>query len=148
MPEYAIPFILCFAATISLKGPMLRVSSMILANWILGTMFVIYTQDATPWLFSAVIDTISARVILKRPASTIQAYIGIIYIIQIMFHAGFAFNDNPDRFAYYNWLTGLAFVQLIFLGGWIIDIRRKINSWNIFRLRDSVAVKIYNQGLE
>lgn len=109
--------------------PMRRTALVLLANWTANTAFVIASGIYDPWWFLIVTDALSARLILHRPAGRQQSVIGWFYMTQIIVHCVYGVS-NPAVAAQPYWLllTGLAFCQLVVLGGW--GAGRAYHSWH------------------
>lgn len=73
-------------------------------------------------IFMFCIDGIAARIITWEPAGKWQGYVGLSFILQMGVHAGkfgAELLGNSVYFDLYWWtLTGLAFLQLLLIGGW------------------------------
>jgi hypothetical protein len=92
------------------------------ANWLAGVGFNLATGITDGWWFNIAIDAAAAAVIMYRPASRPQSILGVTYCVQIAMHCGYGLlnllHQPVDPMPYYNWLTGIAWVQLLILGGW------------------------------
>jgi hypothetical protein len=110
--------------------PLLRTALAITVNWLVGTAYVQITHDYTPWYFNIVIDGIAAYVVMRRPASKVQGYIGLFYIIQICYHVGFGIRtlgiigEPGESTVYYDIITLIAWAQLMAMGMWCSGIWR------------------------
>lgn len=119
--EYFVP--LCVVVMLSTTGtrPMLRTALAIAANWLANTLYVYATVDYTPWAWFIATDAVAAWTVLWQPAGRVQSLIGWCFMAQILFHGVYAISD-PVLAAHSYWivLTLIAFLQLAFLGGWIV----------------------------
>jgi hypothetical protein len=103
------------------NGQLVRSMAAVALNWMLGLAFNFGTGITDGWWFNICIDIAAAVVILYRPAGRWQAALGVTYCIQIAMHCGYgllAIKGATDPMAYYNWLTGIAWLQLLVVGGW------------------------------
>jgi hypothetical protein len=106
---------------------LLRSLGAVVVNWLIGTAFAFGTGITDGWWFNICIDTGAAAAILFRPAGRWQAALGVSYVVQIAMHCGYgllSMRGAQDPMAYYNWLTGIAWLQLLILGGWCGGIWR------------------------
>lgn len=127
MFAYATGLILAvfFASLTSIRfadSRLLRAAVAIGCNWLAGVAFNELTGVTDGWLFNIVIDALAATAILWRPAGRTQSILGVSYCVQISMHCGYGLlillQKSVDPMPYYNWLTGIAWVQLLILGGW------------------------------
>lgn len=124
MPEifwpYAIPLAVVSALSImTFCAPIIRTASVLMANWIINTSFVLASGIYDPWFFYIVIDTFSAWAILYQPAGRMQSVIGWTFMTQIVLHAVYAISDpRIASVSYWQALLALGFIQLLLLGGW------------------------------
>ncbi len=98
-----------------------RCMAIVIANWLLGSSFVILTGVADPWWFSLMLDVAAGAAVLTRPAGRWQAALGTAYCAQICMHLGYAWcwwRSCADILRYYDQLTAVAWGQLGLLGGW------------------------------
>jgi hypothetical protein len=99
-----------------------RVAGAIFLNWLLGTAYVLKTGDYTPWMFSIVLDAITAAAVMWHPAGRTQVYIGLFYALQIAGHIGYGgrrlFGMEASALFYYDALTWIAWAQLLAIGVW------------------------------
>lgn len=117
---YALP--LCVVTSVAMlgNGQMIRTALAILLNWAIGTLFVMATDIYDPWWLFMGLDAAAAFVILYPPAGKIQALIGCTYITQILVHFIYSVSNHAiAAYSYWEVLTGVAFVQLLLLGGWV-----------------------------
>ncbi len=99
----------------------MRTATAIFLNWALGTAFVMATGIYDAWWFFMAVDGLTAWAILYPPAGRMQALIGCTYITQILVHFVYSFSNHAiAAYSYWEVLTGVAFVQLALLGGWIV----------------------------
>lgn len=121
----------------------------VLGNWVLGTVFALATGITDAWAWSMAIDTAAAAIILLRPAGRWQAGVGATYCAQIAMHLGYGWcwwRGCADAWAYYDWLTTVAWGQLALLGGWCGSIwLRPAGGW---RARPAVARRARLDRLE
>lgn len=103
-------------------SPMRRTASAMLASWAACVLFVDTTGIYDPWHWFILVDTLAAWAVLHQPAGKPQAFIGGIYMAQIMAHGIYGSmkltGDAPNRDSYWQVLISLAIVALAILGGW------------------------------
>lgn len=110
-----------FTAAARDQEQLARSAGAVLLNWLVGSAFAWATGITDAWWWSIVIDIAAATVILLHPAGRCQAAIGATYVAQIGMHFGYGWcwwRGCADAWAYYDWLTTVAWVQLGLLGGW------------------------------
>ena len=118
--HYAAPLFVLVIASMTGTGPMFRTAAAILGNWIANTAFVMVTGIYDPWYFFIATDAIAAGIVLYQPAQKVQAVIGWTYMAQIIIHVIYSISpENVAKYAYWQTLTWVAFLQLVLLGGWI-----------------------------
>lgn len=101
---------------------LLRSMAAVALNWLVGTAFAMTTGITDGWWFNIGLDALTAVVILYHPAGRWQAALGVSYCFQLLMHIGYGarvvFASGADAMSYYDWLTGIAWIQLLILGGW------------------------------
>lgn len=103
------------------NGQLVRCAAALAVNWLFGVAFGLLTGITDGWWFNILIDSAAAFVILWRPAGKWQAALGVTYCAQIAMHIGYGFlslRQANDPMPYYDWLTWVAWAQLLILGGW------------------------------
>jgi hypothetical protein len=65
-------------------------ASVVTIVWLANLGFAILTGDYYNWWFMFRVDFIAAFIILTPPCSTARAFIGILYIGQVIFHGVYA----------------------------------------------------------
>ncbi len=127
-----------------------RSMAAVLLNWLAGITYNSLTGITDGWQFNILIDSITATVILFRPAGKWQALLGVTYCVQIAMHGGYGALSMwgiPDPHKYYIALTAVAWLQLGLVGGWCGGIsgghfvRNRI--WN----RRSAAAQAVGRGV-
>jgi hypothetical protein len=118
MNEYMIGLLL-IAGPLAVcgRGAIARCAAIIILNWVAGYEFNELFGTFTPWVWTTMIDTIAAAVILWHPAGRWQAVIGATYVLQIACHSAFA-AWSWGAHSYWLTLTAIAWVQLMILGTW------------------------------
>lgn len=105
-----------------------RAALVVLVNWVLGTVFVLATGITDGWWFNIPIDLLAAAAIFHRLAGRWQAALAATYLVQLAGHAFYgwmAMRGDAAPWAYYGWLTAIAWLQLLLIGGWSADIWRR-----------------------
>lgn len=100
---------------------LLRACGAILANFMAGIIFELSTGILDHWGFNILIDSITALIIIARPAGRAQSLLVVSYCVQIAMHGAYGvlwIKGIAEATPYYNWLTGVAWIQLFILGGW------------------------------
>lgn len=113
--------------SLALEGRfMFRTAAALLANWSAHIAWWYVTNDPTPFIFSAVVDTATAVTILTRPAGRMQALIGWSLLVQITIHTAYWVNLLVHGYMlqaeqrYWLWLDWIATAQLLLAGGWAV----------------------------
>lgn len=118
----AVAIVAAATARLCNNGPLARTMLAIFINWIAEFLFKHFTGIHDPWQFNIVNDSISAAIILSRPASRWQAMIGVAYCIQIAMHGGYGARELISGIAswgkYNDALTTVAWLQLLLVGVW------------------------------
>lgn len=65
-----------------------------------------------------VLDTLSAALVLRKPAGLTQRAIGLLFAIMILVHAGFAISDQRGWSLYYSLQEAVGWLQLSCLFAW------------------------------
>lgn len=103
-------------------SPIRRTAAVLFANWTINTAFVLTFKIYDPWAWYIATDTLSAAIVLYRPAGKPQSMIGGLYMAQIVMHCVYGALEISRKAiaenSYWQVLTALAFVQLLVLGGW------------------------------
>ncbi|MEI9850020.1 MAG: hypothetical protein WDN24_03095 [Sphingomonas sp.] len=105
-----------------------RGALVVFANWVLGTVFALATRITDGWWFNMLIDAGAAAVILWRFAGRWQIALGLTYCVQVAGHLFYGWMLSRDAAApwpYYSWLTAIAWLQLMLIGGWSWDVWRR-----------------------
>jgi hypothetical protein len=113
---------------------MLRTIVAIAATNALSNAYTIATWDSDPFYWFMVTDLTAALVVLLWPAGRIQAIIGWSFVGKLAMHTGYGLAllyGEPDPVRYWWSLTGVGFLQLVFVGGWWAYARRP----DLFELR-------------
>jgi hypothetical protein len=100
------------------RGAVERCASVLMLNWLAGYCFNAWFGTFTPWAWSALIDTVSAVVILWHPAGRAQAILGGSYVAQLVCHFLYAATSIWTQHEYWQALTFIAWAQLAVLGIW------------------------------
>lgn len=106
---------------------MIRTTMALLANWLVHVAYWYATNDPTPYFFSIGVDTLTAVIILTRPAGRMQAMIGWTLLVQIMVGFGYALAVKTGGYVveaehrYWLWLDTIAAIQILLVGGWWIS---------------------------
>lgn len=118
---YLAPLLVVALLSTTGTKPMLRTALALVANWIANTAYVMATGDYSPWGWFIATDAAAAWIVLWHPAGRVQSLVGWCFMAQILLHGVYAISD-PILAArpYWEALTIIAFLQLLFLGGWII----------------------------
>jgi succinate dehydrogenase hydrophobic anchor subunit len=129
LPVWGYGLLLGVTAAMSLaveSRVMIRVSLALLTNWFAHMAWWMLTADPTPYIFSAVVDTATAVIVLTRPAGRMQALIGWSLLIQITIHFAYGLHVVMSDYSadaelkYWAWLDWIALVQIVLAGGWTI----------------------------
>lgn len=138
---FSIGILATTVACMLLGSHVIRLCSAVLfLNWATHSSFTFATGLYDPWYFLAVLDGLSAALLLTHPASKLQVILGATYASQILMHLAYGglklFGRFPDYDMYYDMLTIVAWAQLFVLGGGVSgDIGRRIyHSWSVWRL--------------
>lgn len=114
-----------FTARRKLNATIERCMVAVLLNWGAG-MAVSMAGWTDAWPVNIALDTLTAVVILWHPAGRWQAALGVTYCVQLAMHIGYGVRrllDYPaDAMSYYDWLTWVAFLQLLIIGGWNLGL--------------------------
>lgn len=137
---YAYMAFLALGALVALRGSfaMKRAMFTVAANYAAAFCYTWVSKDPTPWPLFMALDFVSAAIILIKPAGRAQALVGLIYLMQISIHTGYAIAlPNADGVVYWWLLTALAFLQLAVIGGWMLYDRgyrlpRAYAVWSVF----------------
>lgn len=116
------------------RGPMLRTILAIAASNALSNAYTIATRDSDPFWWFMAMDLAAAITVLIWPAGRAQAVIGWSFVGKLAMHTGYGLAllyGNPDAQRYWWGLTIVGFLQLIFVGGWWVYVRRP----DLFELR-------------
>ncbi len=145
----ALVLMLALASAVSRPAIQLaRCAAALGANWIVTGSFTFLVQT-DGWWFNLIIDTITAAVMLYRPAGKWQAILGISYVAQLACHVGYGvritFLGGADATLYYDWLAAIAFVQLFIVGAW--GVGGLWNSLGRWHRRHSGAAKARHRDL-
>lgn len=104
------------------RNQLWRVSTAVFLNWALGTVYVAFTGDYTPWMFWIALDFVTAVAVMWHPAGRMQVYIGLFYALQIAGHIAFGGRRlvglSADPIWYYDAVTYVAWAQLGAIGVW------------------------------
>lgn len=121
-------------SSIAVEGrSMVRTALALLANWAAHMAWWSLTADPSPYVFSIIVDTATAVIILTRPAGRMQALIGWSLLIQITIHFAYALHVLGGGYAveaearYWTWLDWIALAQIVLVGGGVIGgIRHRL----------------------
>ncbi len=133
--------VLWMMATITEGRFMIRTVLALLANWLAHMAYFAVSADPTPYLFSIVVDLMTAVVILSRPAGRMQATIGWTLLAQLFIHFGYLLHLLVGGYAveaeyrYWSWIDWIALGQLFLLGAWFTDGMAKRIYGNSYRHR-------------
>lgn len=135
LPAYAagllITAILCALSWWKTRdGALVRSFVAVAGIWVAGASYVAETGIYDPWPLSVVLDVMAAMIILRHPAGMFQAFLGVLFILQIAMHIGYAaakYQGGGDIYTYYDALTYAAWVQLLVLSGWASE--RLVKNW-------------------
>lgn len=146
---------LCFA--LSRAHPSLdRTALTIAGNWCAGTIYVLSSGVDDPVVWFALIDFLAAIIILKRPATYVQGFVGATYLMQITIHTGYLLASYGHAGAgyasahdlYLNVLTWVGWTQLIALFLWAGGHGRKARYFRRLRHPDGHIVTTHRSGDE
>lgn len=136
-----------FLAMAQKNGPMLRTALALLGCLIVDRLHFRVTHEYLPWVWYIATDTITAAIVLARPAGQVQAIIGATYLAEISFHI--AYGDYTHRngyhyqfaLCYWQILYAVAILQAVLMGGWTASgLVRFIPRWRaLFHRRTSAA---------
>ena len=126
LPAYAMGLlltaVLCVLAWWKVRdGALLRSFAAVAVIWAAGAAYVSETRIYDPWPLSMALDIMAAMIILRHPAGLFQALLGVLFMLQIAMHIGYAAakgNGSADIYLYYDALTYAGWVQLMVLSGW------------------------------
>lgn len=126
MPVYAtgllVTAILCALSWWKVRdGAIVRSMVTVAGIWVAGASYVAETGIYDPWQLSIALDVMAATIILRHPAGVYQALLGVLFILQIAMHIGYAgakWQGGGNPYLYYDAVTYAAWVQLLVLSGW------------------------------
>jgi hypothetical protein len=135
--------VLCAGAAILRDRCIFGVSAALLANWIINTVMVRSTGDASTWGVFLTVDYLSGIFILlalpllcgRFTAGAIV--IALSYALECVVHASYGLSDHGAWAAYRYWWTTfyIALAQMLFVVGWgLFEIARRF-----YRARRGVA---------
>lgn len=115
--------------------PMLRTSLVLCANCLfqLALAQFIPTDALAHAAIMFCADALACIAITLHPAGKWQSLVGFSYILQCGFHVGRIISPTPDIFLYWDRLTFTAYLQLAFLGGWLIYVGLGSPNWKLHR---------------
>ena len=118
---WAILFVMTVVVTVKGSWPMRRtvwtIAFVCALQFVIGRWFLDPASKEHALAMIAV-DTLACIMVTIPPVSTWQKAVGLTFILQIGGHFGRLAANNPDMSFYWWGLSVLAFVQLIFVGGW------------------------------
>lgn len=120
---WGLLLVMTVVVTIRGSGPMRRTIwtiAIVCALQFVFASYILPTDSVTHAIFMLCADALACFVITWHPAGKWQSVIGLSYILQIGAHVGRLAANNPDMSFYWWGLSLLAYVQLIFVGGWWI----------------------------
>ena len=103
----------------------IRTVAALLANWALQVAFYAISGLSTAWWFFLPLDAGTARYILKQPRGRTQGFVSFVLLAQIAMHASYGISDVLNGYSwaaeikYWNFLTALAAIQALGVGGGI-----------------------------
>lgn len=106
------------------RRAMFRTSAALFLNWLAQVVYYLVTKQSAPWAYFLLIDTLTAIVVLVRPAGKMQAIIGLTLVAQIAWHAAYGLfvllhgYSWAAHFRYWEVLWWVAAGQLFLMGGW------------------------------
>lgn len=119
-------YVVLILALVSEGRFMIRTTTALLANWLAHMLYWGVSHDPTPYFFSIGVDTLTAVIILTRPAGRMQAMIGWTLLVQIMVGFSYALAVKTGGYVveaehrYWLWLDTIAAIQILLVGGWWI----------------------------
>lgn len=117
----AVAVFAAMTARVTDNTALARSMAAVMFNWLAGIAYNSLTGIVDGWQFNIMIDSITATVILFRPAGKWQALLGVSYCVQIAMHGGYgalSISGTPNPHKYYMALTSVAWLQLLLVGGW------------------------------
>lgn len=91
--------------------PMMRTAAALLGCLIVNRLHFLFTHEYVPYGWYIIVDTITAAIVLARPAGRVQAMIGTTYLAEISFHVAYAVYLHRNGFQY---ATELCYWKLLF----------------------------------
>ena len=122
-----LPLGLAFAALLVVSGLLrdaclVRAAAVLLANWCVNTAFAYLSGTQFSWIVMFATDNLSAVLLLYLCPTRRMALLGLTYVVELLAHIGFAAShqDYPAMLAYWYTLFGIAVLQAVLLGLYIL----------------------------
>lgn len=116
--------------------PIKRTAIVMMGNVAVNAVFVSATGIHDPWLWYILVDSISAVLVIWRPAWFPQGVIAGLYGCQLVVHVIYRLSGAVSENRYWQVLIIGAILQLLTLGGWYIVDRARVvlDRWRSARL--------------
>lgn len=107
-------------------APIRRTALVMIANVAVNALFVSAAGIHDPWLWYIVVDSVSAVLVIWRPAWLPQGVIAGLYGCQLAVHVIYKLTHTLSENRYWVCLIVAAILQLLTLGGWYLVDRGRI----------------------
>jgi hypothetical protein len=125
-----------------------RIAIVLAVNFLLYLAGQAIFDIAAPWLWFLAVDAVCAFIILHPPASRTAAWVGSVYVLQLIIHVAYAVGSDGTRL-YLDLLAFGGWCQLVILAtGAIHGRRRKVAAARDYRGAVAGLAAAHREGVD